>query len=97
MSPIYEFTCSNCGHCAEVYSSRVSTETSRDCSCGAVMHKIISHTARPIILDYYSDQLGCQITSPEQKKRVMKEKGVMEAPPISEMGENPTRKPYTLD
>lgn len=76
--PIYEYRCNRCNEEWELLKS-ISTRRDVHCNCGVKADLLISSPARPIILEYYSENLNDVVTGPEQKKRLMKEKGLEEA------------------
>ena len=75
--PLYDYECPVCG---KEYEEFRKVENRLEVNhCGAVSKLNISITSRPVILDYYSENLDAVITGPEQKKQVMKAKGVENA------------------
>ena len=75
--PIYDYFC-DCGKTWEDIRS-VKNRNSMVCECGHLAKIAISIPARPVIHEYYSENLNAQITGPAQKKRVMKAKGMEES------------------
>jgi putative FmdB family regulatory protein len=74
MSPIYEYHCDECGRTWEQLHS-IDDRNEEQC-CGQDATLLISVGARPVIYEYYSENLESQITGPKQKAHVMREKGV---------------------
>lgn len=76
--PIYRYHCSSCGKECEIFNS-VENREYAFCECGSPMRKVFSLISKPIVYDYYSENLGARITGPQHKRRLMKEKNVSEA------------------
>jgi hypothetical protein len=76
MSPLYEYKC--CGQTWEAFH----TTPYRNCEicdeCGRMAKRILSKIAKPVVMEYYSENLDAQITGPKQKSKIMKEKNVSE-------------------
>lgn len=78
--PIYAYYCEKCDPDAEWEAfNSINDRHSVLCpECGDKALIAMSITARPVIQEYYSDNLQAQITGPAQKKRLMKAKGLEE-------------------
>ncbi len=78
--PLYDYYCPKCDNQKqwEGFHS-VENRGNEICSdCGGKAYIALSVTAKPIIQEYYSDNLQAQITGPAQKKRLMRAKGLEE-------------------
>lgn len=77
--PLYQYVCHECATNWEAIN-RIAERLNQRCpDCDGEATIVITLRARPVIHEYYSDNLGAQITGPRQKKRIMKEKGVEES------------------
>jgi len=72
--PLYDYGCNVCGRRWTDYR-RVADRDNMTC-CAKQADRYLSVTSKPVVYEYYSENLGTQITSPKQKQRVMKEQGV---------------------
>jgi putative FmdB family regulatory protein len=82
--PLYEYRCRTepCGELTEAIRSVADREDCPSCShCGGNTRKIISFTqaVHPDFAPYYDDNLETHIKSKQHRKKVMKEKGLVEA------------------
>ncbi len=76
--PIYEYNCEACVEGWESFHS-VDTRMEENCAyCGKKATLLMSVGARPIIEDYYSENLGSTVTGPRHRKELMKAKGMEE-------------------
>ena len=75
--PCFEFFCETCGITWEEIL-RVKDRSRVKCVCGAVPKKLVSVPARPVVYGYYSENLGATVTGPEQKKRLLRERNLVE-------------------
>lgn len=75
--PLYDYVC-DCGKEREDVCLKISEiDTPVVCECGESMRRTIPRNqGKPVIYEYYSENLGTQITSPKQKKAVMEARGV---------------------
>lgn len=72
--PIYCYEC--CGQKWESYH-KVDDRKNEFCSeCDELAEQVMAPTQRPIINEYYSENLGAQVTGPKQRERLMKAKGL---------------------
>ena len=77
--PLYDYYCKSCKAEWEAFNSMANREE-ESCRCGTPATVQISATrTKPVIMDYFSENLNSHITGPEQRRRVMKESGVEEA------------------
>ena len=76
--PIYEYKCEFCGKTWEDFR-KISERYKSDCICGQKATLKIGNISRPVILEYYSENLCTRITGPKQKRDIMRQKGVEEA------------------
>lgn len=76
--PIYSYKCSACGREFEAFNVIRLRELS-ECPCGEKANKVLSPIARPVVYEYWSENLNAYVTGPRQKQRLMKERGVTEA------------------
>ena len=75
--PLYEYKCEKCKREWEK-THKVSDRHYEYC-CGEKAKLLVSKLARPVIYEYFSENLNANITGPAQKKRLMKEKNMREA------------------
>ena len=82
--PLYDYECPKCEGKSEVYLCLKDAEnTPVICSnCLEDMKRIISTSSKPIIYNYECVGIGEHITGPAQRARLMKEKGLSDAPRI---------------
>jgi putative FmdB family regulatory protein len=76
--PTYQYKCS-CGNDYEAWHHIKDRDNEVCPDCGFKPERVWVMTSKPVVYEYYSESLDCMITGPEQKKRLMKEKGVVEA------------------
>ena len=76
--PLYGYECSTC--ITEWESVRtVDTRKEEYCTtCDVQAQIMISTPSRPVIYEYYSEQLEGMVTGPKQKKQLAKSKGLEE-------------------
>lgn len=76
--PLYEYKCS-CGNHWDAFHS-IEFRDSETCECGLKADRVWAFPqGRPVVYEYFSENLDAQITGPRQKQRVMKEKDVSES------------------
>lgn len=78
--PLYEYVCKDCDpdYIWEAVH-KVDVRMEEYCNvCSKKAEILISTASRPITYEYYSEQLGAQITGPNQKRRLAKSKGLEE-------------------
>ena len=92
MSPVYEYKCPKCNKTKERLSKVKDKDNALHCmDCSnkikyIEMKRVISKSqGKPVVKEYYSENLDMIITGPEHLKKVMKERGVSEAPAVKEM------------
>lgn len=76
--PLYDYFCGECESQFEAHASVKNRNRVRCKKCRKQAELVISCTSKPQFMEYYSENLGCQITGPAQKRRIMKAKGVEE-------------------
>lgn len=77
--PLYEYRCEECDKNWDSMNS-IKNMYKEHCDCGELATIVINPTKTPpVVYNYYSEALGAHITSPSQKKRIMKERGVEES------------------
>ena len=76
--PVYNYVCDSCGRELELFNTVDNREYAM-CGCGSHARKVLSSIAKPIIHEYWSENLNAYVTGPRQKSRLMKERGVTEA------------------
>ena len=75
--PLYEYWCS-CGNRWEAGHS-VENRNDEFCpDCLARANRTYRINARPVVYEYYSENLDARITGPKQKARLLKEKNLSE-------------------
>lgn len=74
MSPVYDYECKDCGLIWESVN-KIENRNSEKCKCGGRVKLLISTSAKPVIYEYYSEALDAHITGPNQRRKIMKEKG----------------------
>lgn len=76
--PLYEYGCLDCGEEWEAFHT-VDTRKEEYCVyCGEKAKLFVSKTARPVIHEYYSENLDAIVTGPGQRKELMRAKGLEE-------------------
>ena len=98
--PRYDYKCNACGHEFEVVmSSKLLDKFKISCEkCLCDTKRLISKTqGKPLVLDTYNESADAHFTGPAQRARVLKEKGLVEAPNImKEWGSHrASPKPYS--
>lgn len=76
--PVYEYECPDC---EEEWESVHSVDTRKEESCAYCGEKatlLMSVGARPIIEEYYSENLGAIVTGPKHRRELMRQKGLEE-------------------
>ena len=76
--PIYEYKCPNCGNIF-IDQRRMDEREDARCICGEQAVRVWTAPARPVVYEYYSENLGTVITGPRQKARIMQARNVREA------------------
>jgi len=76
--PLYNYHCDNCNKDSELFNTVEKREYAL-CECGSSMKKIFSLISKPVVYDYYSENLGARVTGPQHKRRLMQERNVREA------------------
>lgn len=75
--PIYEYKCAICGEEFEAF--HWIADRQKQMHCGEKALLLISKSqGRPVVKEYYSENLDARITGPRQKERIMKERNVSE-------------------
>jgi putative FmdB family regulatory protein len=77
--PNYDFECNKCAAQEERFVSLGKTNRQKCYNCGGAMRIVIKQSAPPIFHEYFSENLGCMVTGPRQKARILKEKGLSES------------------
>lgn len=77
--PTYDYHCYDCGIEWEAVHKVNERELEYCDECGKQAGRYITMTGRPVILEYYSENLNAHITGPNHRKEVMRQKGVEEA------------------
>ncbi len=75
--PLYTYR-----HCDKIWetSRRVDDRDNVNCkTCGEKAVKLVDEIRRPIFMEYFDEGLGAKVTGPQQRKRLMKEKGLEES------------------
>ena len=78
--PIYEYYC-DCYDGEEVWESfhKVDDRNNEKCpDCGQKASIAMSVGQRPVIMEYYSENLQANVTGPAHRKQLMKQKGLEE-------------------
>lgn len=83
--PIYDYECDKCGFKPDIWAK--IDEKQLPCDCGSVMNRVLSPTRIICDLEPYYDECladarkapsGCYVTSRQDRKRKMKELGLIE-------------------
>lgn len=78
--PLYEYVCKECDREQWEAVHKVECRKTERCpDCGGESEIQMSLQQRPVILDYYSEGLDAYITSPKQKRKLMKAKNLEDA------------------
>lgn len=75
--PLYEYKCP----CGKLWEARhtVDDRDGETCeSCGNKPVRVFSAPARPVVYEYYSENLNAVVTGPKQKARLLREKNLTE-------------------
>ena len=75
--PTYCYKCEGCGREFEAFHHIDERNEEVCCGQGATI-QIPLQICKPIIKEYFSENLNCQITGPRQKQRLLKEKNLAE-------------------
>jgi putative FmdB family regulatory protein len=75
--PVYDYHCPDCNLTWETYN-RVDCRDNEVCVCGKKAERKLQFISKPVVYDYYSENLGAQVTGPRQRKRLMKMKNLEE-------------------
>lgn len=75
--PVYKYICRECNKKWEAFHNIENRKNEWCCEKRAKM--LISTTAKPIVYEYWSENLDAMVTGRKQKSKLMKEKGVEEA------------------
>ena len=78
MSPVYIYHCGKCERSWEALHW-VSERDEEWCCDTRAGRRIPKSQGRPVVHEYFSESLNSMITSPKQKRKVMRDKGVEEA------------------
>lgn len=92
--PRYDYECDTCGKCFEETRSVVDRHDVVCESCGCNVSIVIGCVG-VIAYSYYNDALGSEITGPQQKRALLKEKGLIDigdTPPSKLKIETPNQK-----
>jgi hypothetical protein len=81
MCPVYDYFC-DCGLEWEEYND-VANRDSEMCQCGKQAQRRFKLNAKPVVMEYFSENLNAQITGPRQKSQVMKRLNVSEVGRVS--------------
>jgi len=77
---LYEYRCQLCDKITEAHRSVAKRDDAPECSCGGHTRKIISiQRVHSDFAPYYDDNLETHVQSKQHRKKVMKEKDVVEA------------------
>ena len=82
--PLYDYECPKCKEKSEVYLCLKDVENTQIvCSiCMEDMTRKITTSAKPTIYNYECVGIGEHITGPAQRAKLMKEKGLSDAPKL---------------
>lgn len=75
--PVYDYRCNDCGLEWEEYHE-IKDRDNEWCVCGEKAKRLMKFNTRPVVHEYYSENLKARITGPKQKKQIMEERGVHE-------------------
>ncbi len=76
MSPIYDYYC-ECGNEWEAFHS-IEDRLNEICACGKKASRKLTLSSRPVVYEYFSENLNAHITGPKQKQRILREKNISE-------------------
>ena len=74
--PRYEYLCPECLRNWE--SFHPISERGNEYCCGVQAKRLIVTSSKPVIYEYFSENLNAHITGPAQRRKIMKERGVEE-------------------
>ena len=75
--PLYTYK-----HCDTIWetSKLIKDRNDEFCkTCGSRADKLVDEIRRPIFMEYYDEGLGQQVTGPNQRQRLIREKGLEES------------------
>lgn len=75
--PLYEYKCS----CGNLWEARHSVDFRNEevCpDCGFRPQRVYSFNNKPVVHEYFSENLNARVTGPKQKARLLKEKNLTE-------------------
>ena len=78
MSPIYEYYCTCTDETWDAVYNIKDRHTEKCTDCGKKAEIAMSVGAKPVIMEYYSENLQAQVTGPAHRRALMKLKGVEE-------------------
>lgn len=74
--PLYEYLCKECNEEWEAVHT-IDTRKEEYCIyCGNKAELLISKTSRPVVHEYFSENLDAYVTGSKHRKQLMKEKGL---------------------
>ena len=76
--PLYEYRCDDCDKEWEGMNRIASRENEKCPTCAKNATIVMSPGMRPVIVEYYSENLQAQVTGPAHRKELMKAKGLEE-------------------
>lgn len=74
--PVYPYRCEICGRQWEALHH--VDDRHKEMCCMIMATRLIATSAKPIVLDYFSENLDTYITGPAHKRRVLQQKGLEE-------------------
>ncbi len=77
--PLYEYKCPQCEEEWDAVHKVECRKTEKCPFCDSQAELQMSINARPQVLDYYSENLDTHITSPKQRRKLMKQKDLEDA------------------
>lgn len=75
--PIYNYHCPSCDKSWESFNHIDDRRKEKCAQCGSDAAIKPSTSARTMIYPYYSEQLNSMVTSPKQREKLAKEKGMI--------------------
>jgi putative FmdB family regulatory protein len=77
--PVYTYCCENCDVSVDLFRSVEARRDPALCECGSKMKRVPERFVADTFEAYYDEGLGCDVETKAEKRRVMKELGVVEA------------------
>jgi len=75
--PTYLYECT-CGNTYEMFHHIENRDDEVCPDCGFKPKRLIAMTGKPVVYEYFSENLNARVTGPKQKARLLKERNLPE-------------------